>query len=85
MKIWSFWKSFVILQNQTENADGNGLWLDLRSLIDYVEYMRYQETDRTFSLKGRTFISLIRLMNEWHEEQDFASLEKYLRSEWSTL
>jgi hypothetical protein len=59
-----FWSSLIIFLKKEEDD------LDLESLSDIMDYLKATHyNNQNFSLKGRTFGSLIKLSNDWHRDQ----------------
>lgn len=58
-----FWHSVIVLLKNCEDT------VEPESLIDVMDFLRAKHGgNRKYSLKGRTFNSLIKLSNEWHRE-----------------
>ena len=61
----SFWHKLLVLLRNCEDE------VNVESLSDIMDFLRAKHAPRStpaFSLKGRTFNSLIKLSNEWHRE-----------------
>ncbi len=56
-----FWLSLLTLIKNEENVE-------VSVVSDVMDFLRAQMRRGTFSLKGRTFGSLIKLSNKWHRE-----------------
>lgn len=53
---------------------------EYRNLLDYILHM--YRNDRSYSLKGRTVASLMRNMEEWHDELNRVRIEKHGKKSW---
>ena len=82
-----FWQSVLTVlykewrKNPMETSD-----YQISNLLDYLEFQRYVPLrPRQFSVKCRTYSSMVLDMNEWHELQDFKATRKDLRISWKPL
>lgn len=64
-----FWWSLLLLIKRDEPD------IDPQSLSDIMDFLKAKHfNDRKFSLKGRTYGSLIKLSNDWHRDQQIVKL-----------
>src|SRR5690606_28502527 len=79
-----FWKDVVRLISTPE--EGLTYQSNIRSLIDYLEYQRYGRDEiLSYSLKGRTLNSIIRVVDDWHVEAAYDFTEVDLEATWQPL
>lgn len=73
-----YWKKAFFLLADFFGKDDKGYYIS--RAVDFLEYERYN-TEKSFSLKGRTTKSLIQIIDAWHQsiyEQKFTEWRKYI-------
>ncbi|WP_310991483.1 PcfJ domain-containing protein [Aequorivita marina] len=82
-----FWQSVLrLLYKQWKKDKGKTQANEIKHLLDYICFQRYVPIrQKPFSVKGRTYGSMVRGMNEWHDLQDFKASKKDLQQRWKPL
>jgi len=57
-----FWHTLLMILKKDEAV------VNIQNLPDVMDFLRDKHHSRSFSLKGRTFNSLIKLSNKWHRD-----------------
>src|SRR5690606_6357279 len=80
----NFWADAVNLIYALNSPLAELYWRSriINDLLDYLVYMRYESGNANFSLKGRTIHSLLRAMEESHENAQYESIIKWKELSW---
>ena len=77
----AFWKKGFELIHTIHN---NHRFRTYSDCADYLDYMKYQSTE-IYDLKGRTGMSLLRAVNDWHGDIFLSSNKQNERMKWKGI
>lgn len=82
-----FWQAVFTVLYKEWVKDAEGMMISqIPHLLDHIEFQRYVPLrPLQYSVRGRTFDSMVRDMNEWHNTQNFRVRRKDLRQRWEPL
>lgn len=74
----NFWKSVL------KFFDVNVHLIEFQQFFLFMDYFIYlaQYSPDTYNLKGRTYKSVVRDLNDWHYRNDFSEMEVDMNTEW---